>query len=405
MTTEIIKAVEDINRDFQEFQKANKQALEQMATKGYIDPLLEDVRGKLNEAISVAEDAKLAAEKAEAMAKARHVVEEVKGGMKPESLKKHNALMKYIKSGEQSLSADEMSDLTVHTKAMGSFEGPDGGYAVMPEFDKAIIQIIRETSPIRPYAEVITTGSDRVEEPYEGDDFTSGWVGEETSRDTETDTGKLNMIGWDVHEQYAMPAVTQKLLDDAYFDVEGYITNKLANLFARTENTSFVSGDGIKKPRGFLTYASGTGFNQIQQVASGTSAVVTYNGIIDLVFSLKDGYLPGSIFMMKRSTVKEIRKMVDGEGRGIWVPGFGGTPSTLMEFPVVRADDMPAVGASALSIAFGNFREAYRIVDRIGTRILRDPYTKKGYIRVYTTKRVGGAVKNFEALKLQVLST
>jgi HK97 family phage major capsid protein len=292
----------------------------------------------------------------------------------------------------------------MHNKAMGTFEGPDGGYAVVPEFDKAIIQVIRETSPIRQYAEVITTGSDRIEEPYEGDDFTSGWVGEETER-TETDTGTLKMISWDVHEQYAMPAITQKLLDDAYFDVEGYMTNKIANLLARTENTAFVSGDGVKKPRGFLTYTAGTTFNTIEQVNSGSAGAVTYNGLLDLVFSVKDQLLPGSVFMMKRSIVKEIRKLVDGDGRTLWTPPFMGTPSSMMEFPVVRADDMPAASSGSLSIAFGNFREGYRIVDRMGTRILRDPYTKKGYIRVYTCKRVAGGVKNFDAIKLQKLSS
>ncbi len=396
------ETVDKICTDFEEFKKVNKEAIEQAATKGYVDPLLSEMREKLNEAISVAEDAKAAAEKAEAQSKARRVVEQAVDGMSLDSRKKHTALFKYLKG--QTLTAEESNDLALHSKAMGTFEGPDGGYAVVPEFDKAIIQVVRETSPIRPYAEVISVGSDRIEEPYEGDDFTSGWIGEEADR-PETDTGTLKMIAWDVFEQYAMPAVTQKLLDDAYFDVEGYITNKLANLFARTENTAFVSGTGVNKPRGFLTYAAGTGFNQIEQVVSGTSATVTYNGLIDLIFSMKDPYLPGCIFMMKRSIVKEIRKLVDGDGRTLWTPPFAGTPASMMEFPVVRADDMPAAGSGSLSIAFGNFREAYRIVDRMGTRILRDPYTKKGYIRIYTTKRVGGGVKNFEALKLQKLSS
>jgi HK97 family phage major capsid protein len=404
MTIEIKEAVDKIHTDFTEFQKVNKAALDEKASKGYVDPLLTEMREKLNEAISMAEDAKEAAEKAEALTKARKIVEASVDGMSPESRKNHTSLIKYIKAGKEALTSEELNDLVAHTKAMSSFEGPDGGYAVAPEFDKAIIQIVRETSPLRPYAEVISVGSDRIEEPYEGDDFTSGWIGEEADR-PETNTGTLNMIGWDVHEQYAMPAVTQKLLDDAYFDVEAYMTQKIASILARTENTAFVSGNGINKPKGFLTYAAGTGFNQVEQVNSGSSGAVTVDGLIDLVFAMKDPYLPGCIFVMKRAMVKEIRKLVDGNGNAIWTPGLGGTPATLMEFPVVRADDMPAAASGSLSIAFGNFREAYRIVDRMGTRILRDPYTKKGYIRIYTTKRVGGGCKNFEALKLQKLST
>ncbi len=397
----IIEIVDKINTDFEEMKKVNLKAHEDMATKGYVSAELKAMQDKLSEVIAVSEDAKEAAEKAEANSKARKVVETAVDGMSADSRRKHTALFKYLKG--QTLSAEESNELALHNKAMGTFEGQDGGYAVVPEFDRAIIQVIRETSPIRPYAEVISVGTDRIEEPYEGSDFTSGWIGEEADR-PETDSGTLKMVAWDVHEQYAMPAITQKLLDDAYFDVEGYVTQKLANLFARTENTAFVSGNGVGKPRGFLTYDSGTSFNQIEQVNSGSAGVVTYNGLIDLVFALKDGYLPGSVFMMKRSIVKEIRKLVDGDGRTLWTPPFAGTPASMMEFPVVRADDMPAAASASLSIAFGNFREAYRIVDRIGTRILRDPYTKKGYIRIYTTKRVGGGCKNFEALKLQKLS-
>ena len=373
---EIKEAVDKINKDFSEFQKLNKAAMEELATKNSVDPLLKEALEKCNEAISVAEDAKAAAEKAELESKARRVVETARDSMSVEARKNHNSLIKYLCKGKEALSTDELNDLVAHTKSMNAFDGPDGGYAVMPEFDKAIIEIIRETSPIRQYAEVVTVGTDKLEEPVEGADFASGWVGEMEER-SETDSGKLNMVEWEVHEQYAMPAVTQKLLDDAYFDVEGYITRKLASLFARTENTAFVSGDGVKKPRGFLTYADGTAYNQVEQIASGTSGVVTYNGLMDLFFALKDGYLPGAVFMMKRSIVKDIRKLVDGDGRTLWTPPFAGTPSSMMECPVVRADDMPAAGAGSLSIAFGNFREAYRILDRVGTRILRDPYTRR----------------------------
>jgi len=408
MTTEILQAVESIGRDFETFKEKNDKVISEMATKGYVSAELKEMTDKINDAITQAEEAKEAAEQAEALTKRRNEVannlEKQRASMTEEQLAVRNATLKYWRGGLDDLDVEEKQILVAHSKALSSFEGPDGGYAVMPELDKAIIQIVRETSPVRQYAEVLTIGSDRLVEPYEGDDFSSGWVGEEETRD-ETATGTFREIGWDVHEQFAQPAISQKLLDDAYFDIEAYVTNKIASRFARTENTAFVSGNSPKQPRGFLTYGSGTGFNQLEQIASGDASKVTADGLMDLVESLKADYLAGSVFFLKRSSVKDIRKLVDGNGNYLWGMGLnGGTSPDLLGYPIVRADDMPTIQAGALAIAFGNFREGYRIVDRIGTRILRDPYTKKGFVKLYTTKRVGGAVRNFDAIKLQVIS-
>lgn len=408
MPKEIQEMVENIGRDFETFKEKNNQAIAEMATKGYVSAELKDVTDKINDALSKAEDAKEAAEQAQALAKRRREVEnnleKSRSNMTEEQIAVRNASLKYWRGGNDSLNAQEKQILVNHSKAMSSFEGPDGGYAIMPELDKAIIQIVRETSPIRQYAEVLTIGTDRLIEPYEGDDFDSGWVGEEEARD-ETGTGTFKENAWDVHEQFAMPAISQKLLDDAYFDIEAYVTNKVASKLARTENTAFMIGNSPKRPRGLLTYNAGTGFNQIEQIASGDANTVTADGLIDLVEAVKADFLSGSVFFLKRSTVKSIRKLVDGNGNYLWGMGLnGGTSPDLLGYPIVRADDMPTLQAGALAVAFGNFREGYRIVDRIGTRILRDPYTRKGYWRLYTTKRVGGGVKNFDAIKLLVIS-
>ncbi len=415
MSTETIAAIENLNKVIADFKAEHKQELSELAKKGTVDALITEKVDRINDAISKAEekaekaqkDADLAiksAEMAEKIAKRRNDVAQT-GGMSEKNAETHKIFLKYLRGGDGVLDNNEKNTLMEHTKAMGSFVGSEGGYAVVPEIDKAIIEIVRETSPIRQYAEVLTIGTDRLTEPYEGSDFESGWVGEAETRD-ETDTGTMNEIAWDVQEQYAQPAISQRLLDDAYFDIEAYVTKKIASLLARTENTSFVSGDGIKKPRGFLTYTSGTSFNQIEQVASGTSGVITADGLINLVESMKAEYQAGSVIMMKRSTVKSVRKLVDGNGNYLWGMGLnGGTSPDLLGYTLVRADDMPAIAASSLSVVFANFREAYRIVDRMGTRVLRDPYTKKGYMRYYTTKRVGGGVRNFDAIKIQVLST
>jgi HK97 family phage major capsid protein len=189
-------------------------------------------------------------------------------------------------------------------------------------------------------------------------------------------------------------------------NVEAWIAEKVSDKFARTEATSFISGNGVGKPRGILTYASGTSFNQVEQVVSGSAALLLPDGLISLVYALKAPYKVGAQFLMKRATVSAIRKFKDTTNQYLWQPSVqAGQPDSLLGFPIMEADDMEAVAANALAVAFGNFKAAYQIVDRIGIRTLRDPYSSKPYVEFYTTKRVGGGVKNFEAFKIQKCST
>jgi HK97 family phage major capsid protein len=219
------------------------------------------------------------------------------------------------------------------------------------------------------------------------------------------------MVSIEVHEQYANPEVSQKLLDDAYFNVEEYLTRKLASKFERTENAAFVSGTGVNQPRGFLTYLNASPdssdnqpFNTIQQIASGVDGDVSWQSVLDLYATMKTFYTAGAVWMMPRSVIRLFRGLVDGQGRPLWSPAFGGTPSMILEHPVVMAQDIPGAAVGSLSVVFGNFREAYRICDRMGTRILRDPYTNKGQVQFYTTKRCGAGVRNFDAIKILRLS-
>jgi len=208
----------------------------------------------------------------------------------------------------------------------------------------------------------------------------------------------------------AKPKASQKLLDDAFVNVEAWLAEKVGEKFARTEATAFVSGDGVNKPRGILTYTAGDGFEMIEQIVSGAAADIsaanTADGLINLVMSLKAPYKAGAAFLMERATVKAVRKLKDTQGQYFWQPSLtAGNPDMIMGFPVYEADDMETIGANALPIAFGNFKVGYQIVDRFGIRTLRDPYSAKPYVEFYTTKRVGGGVKNFEAIKLLKCST
>ena len=213
-----------------------------------------------------------------------------------------------------------------------------------------------------------------------------------------------------VHELYAKPQATQKLLDDASISVEQWLSGKTADHFARTENTAFVSGSGVGRPRGFLTYADWTTagtfqHGAIEQFDTGVSGdfAAAPNGIDTLItalYGLKMQYRSSATWFMNRSTLGTVRLEKDSNGAYVWAPGAVGQPSTMLGYPVADFEDMPDIAASSLSIMVGDLRAAYQIVDRAGMRVLRDPYSNKPYVQFYTVKRVGGDVVNFDAVKL-----
>lgn len=283
---------------------------------------------------------------------------------------------------------------------------PAGGYLVTPDMNGRIVKKIFETSPARQLFSAVTIGTDAIEGMIDRDDLDTGWVGEKQSR-PETGTPELGKWRIDVHEQYAMPKVTQKLLDDAGFNVEAWLSSRVADKFARTENNAFFAGDGVNKPRGLLTYGTAaTGdasrdWKVFEHIASGsTTGISNTDLLVQLVFKLKAAYRAGANWTMNRATLALIRTLKDGDGNYLWQPDFtqrqGGN---LLGYGIVEAEDMPDPASNALSIAFGDFKAAYQIVDRTGIRVLRDPYTEKGFVKLYTTKRVGGDVLDFDAVK------
>jgi HK97 family phage major capsid protein len=289
--------------------------------------------------------------------------------------------------------------------AMQTGSNPDGGYLVPEQSSSRIITRIFESSPIRQYASVDSiSGKDMTFGRDEGEND-AGWVGE-TTPPTETATAKLGESKIIVHEMFAEPKATQQLLEDAGVDVEAWLARKTADKFGRLEASAFVVGDGNNKPRGYLTYPDGTSGAKIEQIVSGNATALTADGIWDLVFSIKDGYAANARHFMKRTTVRDVIKMKDGQGNYLWTSGNirDGVPSALADYPVVRAEDMPQVGAGSLAIAFGDMSACYQILDRLGIVVLRDPLTAKPFVKFYSRRRVGGDVLNFEALKIQRVS-
>ncbi len=314
------------------------------------------------------------------------------------------AFLRYVTKGaEQDLAG-------IEAKSMSVISDPDGGYLVPSEMSERIITRQFDTTPMRQLATVMTVSSDAVEMLRDTDDSDALWLSELDAR-PDSEPGQFGRIRINVHELHAQPKATQKLLDDAQLNVEEWIVNKIASRFARRENAAFVTGDGVAQPRGFASYAvaatsdatrSWGTFEYVPSGAAGAFAASSpADAIISLMHRLKAGYLPHAAWVMPRAVSELIRKMKGTTNDAyVWQPGLqAGTPATLLGFPVYLGEDMPAVTANSLSLVFGNFAEGYTIVDRMGMRILRDPYTAAPFVKFRCTKRVGGDVTNFDALK------
>lgn len=383
---EIEKKLTDLHEAFAEFKKQNDASLKEVKEKGSASAERLAKIDSLNETIS-----NLEGEIKSIQTAMNRNGGAGNGGDQDEVAKKQSELMqKYLRKGIES----------AELKAMSVDSDEDGGFLVTPAVSSEIVKKVFESSPLRQLASVQSISTDALEILEDLDEAGSGWVGETQARPS-TSTPKLKKIVIPVHELYAQPQATQKLLDDAAFNVEAWLAEKVADKFGRDEATAFVSGNGVAKPLGILSYDAGTGFGQVEQVQTAASLTIAADDLIELSYALKEGYKNGAAWLAKRQVIKLFRKLKDTQGRYLWEPGLNGaTQSTLLGFPVYEANDMADVAANSLSVGFGNFKSGYQIVDRIGVRVIRDIYSSKPNVLFYTTKRVGGAVKNFEAIKL-----
>jgi HK97 family phage major capsid protein len=314
-----------------------------------------------------------------------------------------SAFNAFMRKNERMLTAEEVKTLSVGSD-------PDGGYFVTPDVSGRIVRKVYETSPVRQNASVQTISTDALEGIEDTGEAGAGYAGEHTqgSDSTTPQVGKWR-IG--VHWIDTEPKTTQQLLDDAAVDIEGWLSGKVSDKFSRFENSEFVTG-AANRIRGFMLgytaaadSGSGVTWGQIGYLATGVSADFASSNpqdkLIDLVGLLKNEYLMNAKWYTRRSVITKMRKFKDGTGNYLWQPSMvAGTPETIMGYPVVRMEDISALASDSYSLAFGDLNQAYQIVDRQGIRVLRDPFTAKPYVKFYTTKRTGGGVVNFEALKL-----
>lgn len=294
-------------------------------------------------------------------------------------------------------------------KALQAGSDPDGGYMLPHSTMGRTISKIYEQSIMRQIADVQTISTNDIEGLLDNDEADAGWVSELGTR-SDSDTPQVGKWRIEAHEMYAMPKASQKILDDAATDVEGWLAGKVANKFARVEGTSFWAGTGVGQPRGLAAYTTAaTGdstrtwgeFEHVVTGANGDFHTTQFDPIHTLIGAMKDQYLNNAQFVMRRSVRTAARKLKESTtNRYLWEPGMQvGSPERLMGYPARVDEYMPALATGSLSLAFGDFKQAYLIVDRMGMRTLRDPYTAKPYVVFYTTKRTGGGAQNTEAVK------
>lgn len=299
-----------------------------------------------------------------------------------------------------------------HQKALSTLVAADGGLWVPKDTSGRIVQKIIDNSPMRQYADVVTISTNAISGPIDNQEAEAGWTSE-TSPRTETNTPQVGQWEIPAHEMWAQPKATQTVLDDAAYDVEAWLTRKIGQRFARLENAAFITGNGTGKPKGilaqdFVTTADSTrAWGKVQYMKTGVNgafAAAPNSGdiLIELMAALRPTYWGGAIFAMNRYTLAKVMQLKNSQGEYLWLPDFSKGAQGLLLGQAVDAgfDHMPSVDSNGYGIAFGNFREAYQIVDRQGIRILRDPYTSKPFVKLYATRRVGGDVVNYEAYKV-----
>ncbi|HBO5738053.1 TPA: phage major capsid protein [Pseudomonas aeruginosa] len=392
---DVKQVAEELGAKFDEFKQKNDKRVEALeAEKG---KLVEQVE-TLNEKLGQLDDMKSALEK------------ELAGMKRPDgtgtkAASEHKAaFMQFVRKGIDTGLGE------LQAKALQIGVDADGGYAVPEELDRNIIELLRDESPMRQVCSQITVGTPDYKRLVNLGGAGSGWVGETAPR-PETSTPTLAQINAVMGELYANPQATQTSLDDMFFDAEGWLNSEVGREFSEKEGAAFLLGDGVNKPKGLLAYPFAVAgdktrpYGTLQRLVSGNAGALNGDNLIDLVQAVKAGYRRAGVWMMNNLTVAYVRKLKDSEGNYLWRPGLEvGQPSSLIGYGITENEDMPDIAADANALAFGDFKRAYTIVDRIGTRVLRDPYTNKPYVGFYTTKRVGGMLVDSQAVKVLTLS-
>ena len=394
--SEVTELLEKQGRAFEEFKSANDARLKAIESKGYAPAETEEKVNKINDDLT-----KLSKEIAEIIKKSNRPGAKSGGELSADELEHKEAFADYFRKGKE----DGLHDLERKALQIGS--DPDGGILVPAEIETMIGRVVSKDVAMRRLAQIRTIGAPSYKKPIVTTGAAGGWIGE-TEEGNETTNPKFSEIEFTPGKVYAEPWATNDMLEDSIMDIESWLASEVETTFAELEGDAFINGNGIKKPRGLLSYDkvanASYSWGKLGYVASGADGAFHTdegNALINLVHALKRSYRNSASWLLNDLTVASIRKIKDANDNYIWTPGLqAGVSDLLLGYPVETDDYMPDVASNSYSIAFGDFKSGYLIVDRRGIAVIRDNVKKKGYTLFHTTKRVGGGVQNFEAIKL-----
>jgi HK97 family phage major capsid protein len=378
---------DDVLAAFEAFKEANDDRLSQIEKRMSADVITTEKVDRINKAMD------------ELILKSRRPALSVEKAFEPTEHKR--AFEGYIRKG------DDHGLSAIESKAMSIGSNVDGGYLVPQETEAEIGRLLSKASPMRQIADVRQVSSSIYKKPFASTGAAAGWVGEAVAR-PQTNSPVLAELQFPAMELYAMPAATQALLDDSAVNLDEWIAREIETVFAEQESEAFIVGNGVNKPKGFMDYPKianatwtwgNTGYIATG-VAGGFAATNPSDKLVDLIYATKAGYRQNGRWILNRSTQAAVRKFKDGQGNYLWQPAATADGNAmLLSFPVIESEYMPDIATDSHAVAFGDFKRGYLIVDRVGVRMLRDPYSTKPYVLFYTTKRVGGGIQDFDAIK------
>lgn len=378
---------DDVMQAFEAFKDANDDRLAQIEKRMSADVITSEKVDRINKAVD------------ELILKSRRPALSADRMAEPSEHKR--AFDGYVRKGE----AHGLASLEAKAMSIGS--NPDGGYLVPQETEAEIGRLLSKASPMRQIADVRQVSSSIYKKPFATGGTAAGWIGEAAAR-PQTNSPVLAELVFPAMELYAQPAATQALLDDSAVNLDDWIAREVETVFAEQESEAFIVGNGINKPKGFMDYTkvanSAWTWGNTGYIATGVAGAFAASNpsdkLVDLIYALKAGYRQNGRWVLNRSTQAAIRKFKDTQGNYLWQPAATADGNaSLLSFPVVESEYMPDIATDTHAIAFGDFKRGYLIVDRVGVRMLRDPYSTKPYVLFYTTKRVGGGIQDFDAIK------
>jgi len=426
--SKLAETIGKIGTAFEEYKKANDQRLEEIAKKGAADPTTTAKLEKLDKELDGLGDLKRRLETVETRSSRPGAGGGGAGEMTIKEAEDYkNDFLHWMRSPRDSERQQRMqnSRVALETRAQAihlerratqvvTSTGSAGGFALPEQIEQAVARLTVDLSPIRQIATVRQVSTPDYKELFDVGGAAFEWLGEGATRN-QTNTPDLAEVAPTFGVASARPRASEESLDDLFFDVESWLQTSVAETLAAGEGAAFVSGNGTNKPTGFLagptpvsTADASRAFGTLQYIAGGQASAMPTSAdvFITMVYSMRARYRQNARWVGQKAVMAELRKYKDTTNQYLWQPSLSASqPEMFMGYPLTEAEDMPAVAANAFPLAFGDFKEGYLVVDRVGTRVTRDEITLPGFVQWYVRRRVGGKLRNTQAIKLLKIAT